>query len=88
MKINERMKVRQVMNENIVIMPGAEGTDMTRVVALNESALMIYNTLIGREFGLEDVVKVLVDEYEVGEAEARKDAEAWLAEMKKNNLII
>lgn len=88
MKINERMKVRNVAGENIVIMQGVEGTDMTRVVALNESALLLYNALTGHEFEVKDVVSLLVDEYEVDEEAARKDAEAWVADMKKNNLVV
>ena len=82
------MKVREVAGENIVIMQGVGGTDMTRVVALNESALLLYNALSEREFELSDVVHLLVDEYEVDEEAARKDAEAWVADMKKNNLVI
>ena len=88
MKINERMKVRNVAGENIVIMQGVESTDMTRVVALNESALLLYNALTGHEFEVKDVVRLLVDEYEVDEEAARKDAEAWVADMKKNNLVV
>lgn len=88
MRINERMKVRNVAGENIVIMQGVEGTDMTRVVALNESALLLYNALTGHEFEVKDVVRLLVDEYEVDEEAARKDAEAWVADMKKNNLVV
>lgn len=88
MKINERMKVRNVAGENIVIMQGVEGTDMTRVVALNESALLLYNALTGHEFEVKDVVRLLVDEYEVDEEAAHKDAEAWVADMKKNNLVV
>lgn len=88
MKINERMKIRQVVGENVVIMPGVESTDMTRVVALNESAMLLYNALTGREFEVADVVRMLVDEYEVDEDAARKDAEAWVADMKKNHLIV
>lgn len=88
MRINEKLKVRTVAGENIVIMQGTEGSDLTRVVALNESALLLYNSLMGRDFEIEDAVRVLTDEYEVSEANARKDAEAWLAEMKKNSLVI
>ncbi len=87
MRINDKMKLRNVAGENIILMQNADGTDMTRVVALNESALLLYNRLIGREFELDDVVHALVDEYEVSEADARKDAEAWVAEMKKNALV-
>lgn len=88
MRINEKIKVRQVVGENIVIMPGSQSTDMTKVVALNESALLLYDALKGREFELEDVVQVLLDEYEVEECDARKDARDWLDTMKKNNLIV
>ena len=82
------MKIRQVVGENVVIMPGVESTDMTRVVALNESAMLLYNALAGREFEVADVVRMLVDEYEVDEDAARKDAEAWVVDMKKNHLIV
>ena len=88
MKINDKIKVRRVADENIAMMQNIDGTDMTRVVALNESAMMLYNALKGREFTADDVVRTLTDEYEVGEADARRDAEAWIAEMKQNKLIV
>ena len=87
MRINDKMKLRNVAGENIILMQNADGTDMTRVVALNESALLLYNRLMGREFEQDDVVHTLVDEYEVSEDDARKDAESWVAEMKKNALV-
>lgn len=88
MRINDKMKVRSVAGENIVMMQGVNGTDMTRVVALNESALLLYNALIGRDFEIDDVVRIMVDEYEVDEEVARKDAVAWVDDMKKSNLVI
>ena len=80
--------MRTVAGENIVVMQGDGGADMTRVVALNESALLLYNALMGSEFELDDVVKKLVEEYEVEEDAARKDAQAWVEDMKKNHLVI
>ena len=87
MRINDKMKVRTVAGENIVIMQDASGSDMTRVVALNESALLLYNALAGREFEVDDIVRLLTEEYEVNETDAHKDAEAWVSEMKKNALV-
>ena len=87
MRINDKMKVRTVAGENIVIMQDASGSDMTRVVALNESALLLYNALAAREFEVDDIVRLLTEEYEVNETDARKDAEAWVSEMKKNALV-
>ncbi len=88
MRINEKMKIRNVAGENIVIMPSDDTADMTKVVALNESSLLMYNQLKGREFSLDDAVQLLLDNYDVDEATARKDAEAWLADMRKHRLIV
>lgn len=88
MRINEKMKIRDVAGENIVIMPSDDAADMTKVVALNESSLLLYNQLKGREFSLDDAVQLLLDNYDVDEATARKDAEAWLADMRKHRLIV
>ena len=88
MKIDIRKKIRSVAGENIVMMPAAGTTDMTQVVALNDSALELYNILKEHEFTLDDVVRALLDTYEVDEATARADAEKWVAQMRKQRLII
>lgn len=88
MRINGKMKIRNVAGENIVIMPSDDAADMTKVVALNESSLLLYNQLKGREFAIDDAVQLLLDNYDVDEATARKDAEAWLADMRKHRLIV
>lgn len=88
MRINPNIKIRDMVSEHIVVMPGAAQTDMTRVIALNDSALLLYNALSGRDFELEDAVRVLTDEYDVAPDVARRDAEALLADMRKNNLLV
>lgn len=88
MRINEKMKIRNVAGENIVVMPSDDAADMTKVVALNESSLLLYNQLKGRKFSLDDAVQLLLDNYDVDEATAHKDAEAWLADMRKHRLIV
>jgi N-acetyl-gamma-glutamylphosphate reductase len=49
MRINPNIKIRDMVSEHIVVMPGAVQTDMTRVIALNDSALLLYNALSGRD---------------------------------------
>lgn len=88
MKIDSSKKVRSVAGENIVIMQ-AEGTaDMTRVVSLNESALELFERLKGRVFDEAAVVQVLTEVYDVDEATARADAHEWVAQMRKEGLIV
>ena len=45
-------------------------------------------SLASRDFELEDAVRVLTDEYDVTPDVARRDAEALLADMRKNNLLV
>ena len=85
MRIDSNKKVRDVAGE---MMQGKGATDLTRVVALNESAMHLYKQLSGREFGEDDVVRLMLDEYEVDEATARRDAADWLVSMKNEGLII
>lgn len=88
MRINLDIKIRDVVGEHVVVMPGEAQTDMTRVIALNDSALLLYNALKGRDFELEDAVRVLTDEYDVADDVARHDAQALLDLMRKNNLLV
>ena len=88
MKINPIYKVRKVAGENIILLQGKNGGDMTRVVAFNDSALLRWDNLQGKDFTLEDVVQVLLDNYEVEESVARVDAENWVATLKENGLFL
>lgn len=88
MRFDERKKVRTVAGENIVIMQADGEADMTKVVALNESAMLVYEQLKGKEFTVADVARVLTDEYEVDEATALADAEALVASMRHEHMII
>jgi hypothetical protein len=87
MRIDTRRKVRNVSGENIIIRQ-LEGTvDMTQVVALNESAMLLYNELKDKDFTIEDIVQTLLAHYDTDEATARRDAEDWVAAMRKQNLM-
>lgn len=55
MRIKEEYKVREMAGEHIVVMQGRYGVDMTKVIALNETSLWLWNRLQGREFGTDDV---------------------------------
>ena len=88
MKIDTKKKVRSVAGENIVIMQAANVSDMTQVVALNESAMELYNSMKEREFTIEDVVQELCGLYEVDETTARRDAAEWVEQMRQNRLIV
>lgn len=87
MKFKEGYKVRDIAGEHVVIMQGRYGSDMTRVIALNETSMMLWNELQGKEFTAEDVKRLLTDNYEVDEATAERDAKAWIEKLQECNLV-
>ncbi len=87
MKLKEEYKVRDIAGEHVVIMQGRFGSDMTRVIALNETSLMLWNELQGKEFDADDVKQLLIDNYEVDDATAERDAKAWIEKLEECNLV-
>lgn len=87
MKIRSACKVREMAGEHIVVMPGTYGVDMTRVISLNASSLVLWEALAGSDFELADVVRVLTDHYEVDQATAERDAEAWIEQLKQCGVV-
>ena len=88
MKINPIYKVRKVAGENIILLQGKTNGDMTRVVAFNESALLMWDSLQGKDFTLDDAVAVLLENYEVAESVARADAGKWVEMIRENGLLL
>ncbi len=87
MKIRQGYKVREIAGENVVIMQGRVGADMTRIITFNDSALLLWNELQGRDFDVEDAVRVLTDNYDVDAAVAERDARAWIDRLVECKLV-
>ena len=87
MKFKEGYKVRSMAGENVVIMQGTAGSDMTRIISLNDSSLLLWNELQGKEFEVTDVANILVENYGIEMATAVADARAWVAKLQECGLI-
>ena len=87
MKIKQECKVRDIAGENVVILQGSYGADLTRIITLNESALLMWNTLVGQDFSAEDAAQVLCDHYEVDHAIAMRDAQVWINKLAECKLL-
>ena len=88
MRFKSEYKVRSIAGENVVIMQGTYGSDVTRVISLNDTSLLLWNELQGVDFDLKRVVEILVENYDVEEATAMKDAESWCEKLKECNLLV
>lgn len=88
MKINPIYKLREIAGETIVVNQGTANVDMTRIISLNASAVLLYNALSGKDFALEDAANVLVETYRIDFGQALKDAEVWVEALKKCKVIV
>ena len=79
--------MRNVADENIVLVQGANPGDMTTVIALNETSLFLWNSLYGKDFEQDDIVSLLTSHSDVDEETARKDAAEWVATLQKNKVL-
>lgn len=88
MRIDPHKKVREVAGEHIIIMQSPGKADMTKIVALNESALWLYEELKDKSFIASDVAKLLTGRYDVDGPTALRDAEEWVASMKREGVVV
>ena len=86
MKIKEQYKVREMAGEHVIIMQGKHGSDLTKIISLNQSALYLWNELQGKEFDTEAVADMLVERYGIDKGIATTDAERWIERRRECNI--
>ncbi|MBO7580486.1 MAG: PqqD family protein [Bacteroidaceae bacterium] len=87
MKIKKGFELRKICGENIIIAHGVENIDFTKVISLNESAAFIWQQVEGKDFTEADMVKILLDEYEVEEPQAQADVKALAESWQQAGLV-
>ena len=87
MRLKPQYKVREMAGEHVVIMQGQFGSDLTRIISLNESALLLWSKMQGREFAVENAAEVLVECYAIDPERALADAQSWVAKLVECNLV-
>lgn len=86
MKIKDNLKLREIAGESIVLLQGENGSDMTKVLALNPSSRFLWEELKGKDFSIDDVVNLLCSHYDVDDDRAREDAGKWLDQLADLNV--
>ena len=82
MKIKEGFEIQNVCGEYIVVPAGVDNVDYSKIISLNETAAYLWENVATKEsFTIDDMVALLLAEYEVEESIAREDccaiAECW-----------
>lgn len=87
MKIREDLVLRHIGEEYMIVDPGQDMVDMTKVFTLNHTAAWLWEQIAGKEFTVETLVELLKVEYDLSQEQAQKDINSFLEVFKKNGLL-
>lgn len=84
MKIKEGFTLRTMLGENIVVGEGLTQVNFNKLISLNETAAFLWKEVSGKEFTKQDLVQLLLDNYEVEQERAAADVDkltdTWIKE--------
>lgn len=83
MKIKDGFELRNICGENIIVSHGIENIDFVKVISLNESAAVVWNNVMGKEFTIDDMVSALMSEYDVDAKTAKVDCQTLIDDWKR-----
>lgn len=89
MKKKPGFTLRSLCGETFLIAEGLENIDFTNLIAVNETAAFIWNSIDEEtDFTEDDITNLLLSEYDVEEEEARKGAKALIQKMVSSDVVI
>lgn len=86
MKIKKRLLKRQIAGDAFLVPVGKEVYDSNGLFFLTEVGEFIWDRLEQAE-GPEDILKAVVEAYDVEESVARQDVEAFFEKLRSLNII-
>lgn len=87
LKMKPGYLVQEIAGEKILIAGLSENINYSRMLVLNESAAELVNILIAKSVSIEDLVKILTDNYRVDAEQAREDVEKLLRDLEQQNVL-
>ncbi len=86
MKIKEGFILRQICGEYVVVGEGLAQVNFNKMLSLNESAAYLWKAVEGKEFTEEDLVQLLLNQYEVTREVAENDVKKLIAIWKEQGV--
>lgn len=87
MKTKEGFNLRTVCGEQILVAEGKENIDFSNIISMNETAAYLWESIIDKDFTEEDLVQLLLNEYEVEETIAQIDVRTLITQWKEAGII-
>lgn len=87
MRVKKNFIFRKIAEEYLLIPTGEAAVTTKGLIALSESGSLLYQKLQS-DCTREELVSALTAEYDVSEAVAGEDVDAFLAEMRQLNMLV
>lgn len=88
MKTKKGFELQNVCGEYILVPAGTENVDFSRIISLNPTAASLWEGVSKMEsFTIDNMVEILLDEYEVEEPVAREDCGLIIERWSEMGLI-
>jgi hypothetical protein len=84
MKAKKGFNLREICGEQIIVAEGRENIDFTNIISMNESSALLWRSVQDKEFTVDDLADILVENYMIDEntpldrERALKDSQAML----------
>lgn len=79
--------MHQIGNETIVMHDGSDNINFCNVISLNPTAAFLWKEIEGRDFTAGQLTQLLTEHYEVDEATASEDTEAFISSLQNAGLL-
>ena len=86
MKIKSGFVKRNIAGSNIVVPVGKSAKGFNAMITLNDSASFFWDCF-QKDITVDECVKLVCSEYDVDEARAKADVEAFVKMLKDNDLL-
>ena len=86
MRINGEFVLREIAGEYILVPIGNSAMEINGMITLNEVGVFIWNKLQD-ECTREELLKAVLDVFEIDEEKAKSDLDEFLQQLKTANLI-
>ena len=87
MKIVDGFRLRDVMGQATVIGEGVNQVNFNKLITLNSSAAFLWKAIEGKDFDVETLKSLLIDEYGIDAQLAEKDAESIAKQWSEAGLV-
>lgn len=87
MRAKKGFNLRDICGQNIIVAEGKENIDFSNIISMNESSALLWKSIQGKDFTVDDLTKILTDNYEVDDATAKKDATILVKQWQDAGII-